>query len=156
VVIGIGPDLHILNGRRLSVERITAEVGFKSMGGAKGKPVNSDHQANPGSALADAEKLVGYRPLIVETPFMSHGRPVRGRCCHNNTSILSTTTCVGTAITSSGFKDIFRRHFNNKAYKGYPADLDTYEPLHPKPLPNPGREGRLICGFGVTNHKEMK
>ena len=73
MAVGIGPDLHVLNARTLSVEKITAEAGTKSMGGAKPKLFNRGHQAYPELALAEAEKLVTSGPIIIARPLRELG-----------------------------------------------------------------------------------
>src|SRR4030067_828398 len=108
------PGYHVFNGRTLAIEKINAEGGIKSMGGATIKFTNTDHQGKPEVALAEAERLVRQGVKIITGPFMSGIGLVLGQFCEKNRILLVLTNCVGYALTQQGFKYITRHHFNNK------------------------------------------
>jgi len=108
------PGYHVFNGRTLAVEKINAEGGIKSMGGATIKFINTDHQGKPEVALAEAERLVRQGVKIITGPFMSGIGLVLGQFCEKNRILLVLTNCVGYELTQQGFKYITRHHFNNK------------------------------------------
>jgi len=108
------PGYHVFNGRTLAVEKINAEGGIKSMGGAKIKFINTDHQGKPEVALAEAERLATQGVKIITCPFMSGIALVLGQFCEKNRILLVLTNCVGYELTQQGWKYITRHHFNNK------------------------------------------
>ena len=108
------PGFHVLNGRTLAVEKINAEGGIKSMGGATIKFINTDHQGKPEVALAEAERLVRQGVKIIAGPFMSGIGLVLGQFCDKNHILFVITNAVGYELTSQGFKYTFRHHFNNR------------------------------------------
>ena len=108
------PGYHVFNARTLAVEKINAEGGIKSMGGAMIKFINTDHQGKPEIALAEAERLVRQGAKIITGPFMSGIALVLGQFCEKNRVLLMLTNAVGYELTQQGFKYTFRHHFNNK------------------------------------------
>jgi branched-chain amino acid transport system substrate-binding protein len=108
------PGFHVFNGRTLAIEKINAEGGIKSMGGAKIKFINTDHQGKPEVALAEAERLVRQGVKIITGPFMGGIGLVLGQFCEKNKVLFVLTNCVGYELTQQGFKYITRHHFNNK------------------------------------------
>jgi branched-chain amino acid transport system substrate-binding protein len=108
------PGFHVFNGRTLAVEKINAEGGIKSMGGAKIKFINTDHQGKPEVALSEAERLVRQDVKIITGPFMSGIGLVLGQFCEKNRILFVLTNCVGYELTQQGWKYITRHHFNNK------------------------------------------
>jgi len=108
------PGYHVFNGRTLAVEKINAEGGIKSMGGATIKFINTDHQGKPEIALAEGERLMRQGVKIITGPFMSGIGLVLGQFCEKNRILLVLTNCVGYELTQQGFKYITRHHFNNK------------------------------------------
>jgi branched-chain amino acid transport system substrate-binding protein len=108
------PGYHTLNGRTLAVEKINAEGGIKSMGGATIKLISTDHQGKPEVALAEAERLLRQGSRIVFDPFMSGIALVLGQWCEKNRVLQVITNAVGYELTQQGFKYITRATPNNK------------------------------------------
>lgn len=117
------PGFHVFNGRTLAVEKINAEGGIKSMGGATIRFINTDHQGKPEIALAEAERLVRQGVKILAGPFMSGIALVLGQFCEKNRVLFVITNAVGYELTQQGFKYTFRHHFNNKIAE---QDLFSY------------------------------
>lgn len=108
------PGYQSLNGRTLAVEKINAEGGIKSMGGATLKLISTDHQGKPEVALAEAERLLRQGTRILLGPFMSGIALVLGQWCEKNQVLLVITNAVGYELTQQGFKYITRATPNNK------------------------------------------
>ena len=105
----LAPDgASVANGCQLAIEQKNAAGGIKSLGGAKIKLVNADHQFKPQVGAAEAERLIREGAVALLGAFASAVAMQTSQIAEKHGIPHIVTVAVADEITERGFKTTFR------------------------------------------------
>lgn len=105
----LAPDGHsVANGVQLAIEQKNAAGGIKSLGGAKIKLVNADHQFKPAVGAAEAERLIREGAVALLGAFASAVAMQTTQIAEKHGIPHIVTVAVADEITERGFKFTYR------------------------------------------------
>ncbi len=105
----LAPDgASVANGCQLAIEQKNAGGGIKSLGGARLKLVNADHQFKPQVGAAEAERLIREGAVALLGAFASAVAMQTTQIAEKHGTPHIVTVAVADEITERGFKTTFR------------------------------------------------
>lgn len=105
----LAPDgSSVANGCQLAIEQKNAAGGIKSLGGARLKLVNADHQFKPQVGAAEAERLIREGAVALLGAFASAVAMQTSQIAEKHGIPHIVTVAVADEITERGFKTTFR------------------------------------------------
>ncbi len=105
----LAPDgASVANGCQLAIEHKNAAGGVKSLGGARIKLVNADHQFKPQVGAAEAERLIREGAVALLGAFASAVAMQTSQIAEKHGIPHIVTVAVADEITERGFKTTFR------------------------------------------------
>lgn len=105
----LAPDgASVANGCQLAIEHANAAGGIKSLGGARIKLVNADHQFKPQVGAAEAERLIREGAVALLGAFASAVAMQTTQIAEKYGVPHLITVAVADEITERGFKTTFR------------------------------------------------
>lgn len=99
---------HAWNAYQLAFDKINAEGGIKSMGGAKIEYKVMDTESKPDIAASNAEKLIAWGANVVLGCNQSGAAMTASQVCQRAGIPFIDTTDADPMITGRGFKFVFR------------------------------------------------
>ena len=99
---------HAWNTYQLAFDKVNAEGGIKSLGGAKIEYKVMDHESKPDIAASNAEKLISWGASVVFGCNSSGAAMTASQVCQRTGIPFIDTTDADPMITGRGFKWVFR------------------------------------------------